>query len=225
MSASKRKRVVVAEQAGIVRATVRAALERNGDFEVFEARDADALVRAAAAEQPDIALVDWDVPPTGAVAAVERLTREHRVASIVWTFSPAPEQIVAAVGAGAIGFLDKGIAPDALARTIRLAIRGEGPITRAGARALADAVYEFEKRGRAERQLARLSRREREVLDLVASGMRNRQIALQLMLSEATVKRHVHNILAKLEVKSRWGAALYGPYLTADDGDRDAATS
>lgn len=214
-----RKRVIVAESAEIFRATVRATLEQQG-FEVLEAGDLESLMQAGSSASA-IALVDLQLPPIGGVAAARELISRHGTDTVVWGFDPRSEDILAAVRVGAIGFLDKDIAPTALARTLRRAARGEAPLTRKGARALAEALHELEVRGRAERDLARLSRRELEVLDLVAAGFRNRQIALELMLSEATVKRHVHNILSKLELQSRWSAAAYRPYLNRDGDARD----
>jgi len=210
-----RTRVIVAESAEIFRGTVRVALAQHG-FDVVEAGDLEGLLRAGSSGS-GIALVDLGLPPLGGVAAARELIRKHGTDTVVWAFRPRSEDILAAVRVGAIGFLDKEIAPAALARTLRKVGRGEAPLTRTGARALAQALHELEERGRAERDLARLSRRELEVLDLVAAGFRNRQIAIELMLAEATVKRHVHNILTKLELRSRWSAAVYRPYLHRRD--------
>lgn len=211
---AKTKRVLLAESAKIVRATVRAVIERH-DFEVLEAHDLRSAVEATRSQRPDIALVDRDLPPAGGIAAASELARTRETAVIVWGTAAGTDEVVAAVRAGAIGFLEKDVAPSALVRTLRMTLRGEGPITREGARAVAGALYDLEERGRAQLRLAELSRREREVLGLVASGLPNRQIAVRLMLSEATVKRHVHNILAKLDVDTRRGAAAYAQYLDA----------
>jgi DNA-binding NarL/FixJ family response regulator len=204
------KRVIVAEATEMFRASVRAALERQG-FDVVEAHDFESLMEAGSGNSA-LALVDIELPPLGGIPAARELIARHGTQTVVWAFDPRSEDILAAVRVGAIGFLDKEISPAALARALRRS-EEEAPLSRTGARALAQALHELEDRARVERRLARLSRRELEVLDLVAAGFRNRQIAVELMLSEATVKRHVHNILGKLELRSRWSAAAYRPYL------------
>jgi len=216
------KRVIVAEATEMFRATVRAALERQG-FEVHEAHDFESLMQAGSGNSA-LALVDIELPPLGGIAAARELIAQHGTETVVWAFAPRSEDILAAVRVGAIGFLDKEISPAALVRALRRSAE-EAPLSRTGARALAQGLHELEERGRAERRLARLSRRELEVLDLVAAGFRNRQIALELMLSEATVKRHVHNILGKLELRSRWNAAAYRPYLNRPDDEPDELAS
>jgi two-component system nitrate/nitrite response regulator NarL len=127
--------------------------------------------------------------------------------------------VLAAVRAGATGYLRKEISPAGLVRSLRGAARGESPLSRDLAALMIDAIHASEANAEMQRLARILSEREREVLDHVARGSRNKQIALALMISEFTVKRHVQNILHKLELPSRRAAAaLYGPVAEAATG-------
>ena len=126
---------------------------------------------------------------------------------IVWSFDPSPQSVLAAVRAGADGFLDKKISSAGLIRSLRGAMHGEAPLSRDLTKFMVDAIHGSELRDQSRERLAALSVREREILEHVALGARNRQIADALTISEFTVKRHVQNILSKLEVGSRRAAS------------------
>ena len=117
--------------------------------------------------------------------------------------------MLSAVRAGAHGFLHKEISPEGLVRALRGVVQGEAPMSRDLASLMIDALHGLDERTRAQERAAGLSAREREVLDLVAQGARNKQIASSLVISEFTVKRHVQNILQKLELPSRRAAATF----------------
>jgi DNA-binding NarL/FixJ family response regulator len=167
-------------------------------------------------EAPEIALIDLDLPPSGGVAAVAHLAAQKTARLVVWGFEAEREQVLDALTAGADGFLDKAISPTGLMRALRGMSRGETPLPRELVTVVVDAVHDFEARDRARERLVFLSAREREVLALVANGARNRQIADELSISEFTVKRHMQNILQKLDLSSRTAAAAF--YRTALDG-------
>jgi DNA-binding NarL/FixJ family response regulator len=206
-----RTRILVAEPLRMFRAGVRNLLERESDFEVVEASTLDEAIRAARDHCLDVALVDLGLPPLGGVTAVRRLTTTGSTFTIVWSFQPSRETVLAAVRAGAHGFLHKDISPDGLVRALRGVAQGEAPLSRDLASLMIDALHGLDERTVARERAGALSPREREVLDLVAQGARNKQIAARLVISEFTVKRHVQNILQKLELPSRRAAAaLYG---------------
>jgi DNA-binding NarL/FixJ family response regulator len=206
-----RTRILVAEPLRMFRAGVRNLLERESDFEVVEASTLDEAIRAARDHCLDVALVDLGLPPLGGVTAVRRLTTIGSTFTIVWSFQPSRETVLAAVRAGAHGFLHKDISPDGLVRALRGVAQGEAPLSRDLASLMIDALHGLDERTVARERAGALSPREREVLDLVAQGARNKQIAARLVISEFTVKRHVQNILQKLELPSRRAAAaLYG---------------
>ena len=200
-------RVCIADGVTIFRAGVREVLAREKDFEVVEAVDLESFV-AALHRGVDIALVDADLPPTGVFDAVAR-AKEHCSEVIVWSMRPTSEEVLAAVRAGATGYLRKEISVEGLVRSLRGVGRGESPLSRDLAALLIDALHSDERGSRAREIAAALSARECEVLDHVAHGARNKQIAAALMISEFTVKRHVQNILHKLDLPSRRAAAAF----------------
>jgi DNA-binding NarL/FixJ family response regulator len=162
-------------------------------------------------------LVDLDLPPSGGIAAVAEL-QHSATSSIVWSLGPARATVLDAIRAGARGYLDKEISPQGLVRALRGVVRGEAALSRELVTLLIDALHGVEERDRVRDQAAVLSSREREVLALVSRGARNREIAAELHISEFTVKRHVQNILNKLEVPSRRSAAAV--YRSAFQPDR-----
>ena len=208
-----RTRILVADPLRIFRSGVRNLLARESGFEVTEAGSLDEMLRIADEEPPDIALIDCELPPSGGVAAVTRLSEHCSAYTIVWSFQPTRESVLSAVRAGAHGFLHKEISPDGLVRALRGVVQGEAPLSRDLASLMIDALHGLDERARARELAAGLTAREREVLGLVAQGARNKQIASTLVISEFTVKRHVQNILQKLELPSRRAAATF--YATA----------
>jgi DNA-binding NarL/FixJ family response regulator len=211
-----RRRVLIADGAPLFRSGVRHLLTREGDFVLTEAADFDELMQAMEHEAPEIALIDLDLPPSGGVAAVAHLARESAARLVVWGFEAEREQVLEALTAGADGFLDKAISPTGLMRALRGMSRGETPLPRELVTVVVDAVHDFEARDRARERVVVLSAREREVLALVATGARNRQIAQELSISEFTVKRHMQNILQKLNLSSRTAAGAF--YRALDGG-------
>ena len=211
-----RRRVLIADGAPLFRSGVRHLLTREGDFVLTEAADFDELTQAMEDEAPEIALIDLDLPPSGGVAAVGHLAAQSAARLVVWGFEAEREKVLEALTAGADGFLDKTISPTGLMRALRGMSRGETPLPRELVTVVVDAVHDFEARDRARERVVSLSAREREVLALVATGARNRQIAEELSISEFTVKRHVQNILQKLNLTSRTAAGAF--YRTSLDG-------
>jgi two-component system, NarL family, nitrate/nitrite response regulator NarL len=214
-------RILVADAASLFRAGVRNLLSRESDFEVIEAGDFGDLEQALEATSPDIALIDLELPPDGGVAAVAKVAKEQPAHLIVWSFEPTRETVLAAIRAGADGYLHKEISPRGLIRALRGAIGGEAPISRDLASLMIEALHLLDERMSARERAAVLSAREREVLSCVARGARNRQIASSLFISEFTVKRHMQNILQKLELPSRRAAAAF--YASAFDERPEAA--
>ncbi len=211
-------RVLVADALRIVRTGVRTLLEREGDFEVLEAASIDDLVATIDREQPDIVLVAADLPPDGGVEAVRQLAGRGPSCIVAWGFRPTADEGLAALRAGADGFLAKEISAAGLVRALRAATRGQAPLARDLVGALINELHGASERADALERTATLSSREREVLQLVSRGARNREIATELQISEFTVKRHIQNILMKLELPSRSDAAgLYRAALGVEE--------
>lgn len=200
-------RVLVADPLPIFRSGVCTLLGREPDFTTAEADSLDGVLAVIGEGCPDVALIDLDLPPLGGVAAVQRLSGTCATHTIVWSFDPARESVLAAVRAGANGFLRKEIQPEEFLRALRAAARGEAPLSPETATLLVDALHAFDEHARSRERASVLSARELEVLELISKGALNKQIALELVISEFTVKRHVQNILHKLEVSSRYAAA------------------
>jgi DNA-binding NarL/FixJ family response regulator len=201
--------VLVADGLTVFRAAVRNVLAREKDFEVLEAASTHEVRYGAAGGAIDIALVDLRLPPHGALDAIQALRSAGRAEVIVWSFDPDQETVFAAIRAGASGYLHKEISPAGLVRSLRGAARGEAPLSRDLMAMMIDALHGVEQRQDAREHTGALSEREREVLGHVAAGARNRQIAAELSISPFTVKRHVQNILQKLDVPSRRDAAAF----------------
>jgi two-component system nitrate/nitrite response regulator NarL len=218
----RRPLVVVADASSVFRAGLRVVVEQDGTFSVCEAANLDDLLRVVACEAPELAVVDLDLPTLGGSAAVERLAAARRpVPSIVWSLRPAPEDVLAAVVAGAQGVLSKTIAPADLLAALRRVLVGDPALDPELAGLLIAAVQRARDEQRA-RESA-LSQRERHVLELIAAGLRNREIADRLEISEFTVKRHVQNILRKLGLPSRRAAAALYPGVGAGGPSTEAA--
>lgn len=209
----RRTRVLIADSLPLFRMGVRNLLKRESDLEVLEADDAGEAEGWVLGGTIDIALVDLDLPPNGGIDLVARIRRVSSTHVIVWTLEPTRDAVLQAITEGAHGFLHKEISPAGLVRALRGAVNGEAPLSRDMASLMIDAIHALEARSKAREQAAVLSEREREVLALVARGARNREIADELSISEFTVKRHVQNILGKLDVPSRRAAGAF--YLSA----------
>ena len=200
-----RTRVLIADPLPIFRAGLREVLLAEDDFAVCEAGNRDEVLESVATTECDVVLLDLDLPPGGALAVLPDLHASSATHAIVWSFKPSQEKVLAALQHGASGYLHKEIPAPALLRTLRALAHGEAPLARDLASVAISGVRES-----GDRELASiLTVREREVLGLVATGARNRQVATALEISEFTVKRHVQNILQKLALPSRVEAAAF----------------
>jgi DNA-binding NarL/FixJ family response regulator/DNA-binding SARP family transcriptional activator len=206
IGARERTKVVIADSDPVIRTAARLALDRDGGFTVVEAGDSDELMQTVAASSPHVALVDIGLPPAGGLDAAAAVAVDHQVRVVLWDYSPDPARILAALRANIFGFLPKTIAPTALARALSGVASGEACLSRELTSDLIEQLGKLARRERSRRLTAALSDREREVLELISRGLANRQVAQELYISEYTVKRHVHNILAKLGERSRRAA-------------------
>lgn len=216
-------RILIADGLTVFRAAVRTVLEREKDFHVVEAADLGQLRSSLADGCADVALIDLDLPPSGGIEAVRTIAEScrGRTEIIVWSTSARREVVFAAVRAGACGFLSKEISAAGLIRALRGIARGEAPLSRELMSLVIEALHDLEAGRDARERSDALSSREREVLAHVARGARNKQIAATLAISEFTVKRHMQNILRKLELPNRRDAAAF--YRTALRPDEEPA--
>ncbi|HEY3183595.1 MAG TPA: response regulator transcription factor [Gaiellaceae bacterium] len=209
VAGEQRTRILVADPLLIFRSGMRSLLAGHPEFELVEVADADGLERAVGERPSDLALIDLHLPPDGGIAALRLLLETRPIRAVIWSFEPMPETVLEAIQAGSCGYLRKEISPDGLLRALRGLLRGQAPLGRDFAALLVQEVQRFGERERARERASILSTREREVLELVAGGASNRDVAATLYISELTVKRHMQNILRKLRVPSRVAAASF----------------
>ena len=201
-------RVVLADDHPMVRYGVAAVLAGSPEVElVAEAGDGDALLREVAVHRPDVVVTDLDMPGTSGVEAVARLRAQWPdVAVLILTMHADDDSLLAALRAGARGYLVKGADGAELVRAICSVAAGEAVY---GA-AVASRIVELASGGarRSGSAFPELTERERDVLELLAKGRRNSEIATALGLSDKTVRNHVSAVLLKLQVPDRTAAAL-----------------
>ncbi len=203
-------RVLIVDDHAVVREGLRTFLELQDGIEVAgEAADGSEALELAAKLQPDVILMDLVMPRLDGVSAM-RAVRERAPRSrvIVLTSFLDDERLLPAVEAGADGYLLKDVEPAELARAIRGAQAGEAMIAPTVAGRLLRTLSEPRSPQPQPADAERLTRREHEVLELIAAGRSNKRIAFELGISEKTVKTHVGHVLAKLGVADRTQAAL-----------------
>jgi two-component system, NarL family, response regulator LiaR len=211
-------RILVVDDHAVVREGLRAFLALQEGFEIVgEAADGEAALERAAELDPDVILMDLVMPGRDGVSAMRELHmraggrggRGSRPRVIVLTSFLDDDRLLPAIEAGAAGYLLKNSEPAELARAVRAAHAGEAIIDPTAAARLVDALSSKDRTSRsAAEPLDQLTGREREVLTLIAGGRSNKRIALELGISEKTVKAHVGHVLAKLRVADRTQAAV-----------------
>jgi NarL family two-component system response regulator LiaR len=197
---------VIADDHAVVRQGLRTFLELQDDVEVVgEAADGETAVGAAARLKPDVALMDLVMPRVGGEEAIRRIAEVSPATRVlVLTSFAEDEKLFPALRAGAAGYLLKDVQPSELVGAIRAADAGETILHPTVAARL---VEDVARRPPAPR--APLTERELDVLRLIARGMANKLIALELGVAERTVKTHVSHILGKLGLSDRTQAALW----------------
>jgi two-component system NarL family response regulator len=204
-------RLLIAEDETVVRMALAQLLAAEEDIEVVaQAGDGEASVALARKHKPDVILMDLNMPKMDGIAAARQIKQERPECGIVvLTIHHDDEHLFAAIKAGASGYVLKEAPPEQTVEAIRAAARGEGFL---GPSLVGRVLEEFSRVGRlraaAKEVFAELTRREMEVLELLGKGLRNKDIAERLYLSEKTVKNHISSIFMKLQVNDRTEAAL-----------------
>jgi len=201
-------RVLVVDDHAVVRRGIRALLATEEAIEVVgEAQNGQEALEQIKVLRPDVILLDLIMPKVDGIEVTRQVVAQNPEARIlVLTSFAADDKVFPAIKAGALGYLLKDSSPRELVRAIRQVHRGESSLSPSIARKLVQEIS-----GSQDRPLAAdpLTDREVEVLRVLAQGMSNQQIADQLVISEATVRTHVSNILSKLRLASRTQAVLY----------------
>jgi NarL family two-component system response regulator LiaR len=196
---SKKIRVMAADDHEIVRGGMEFLLLPFDDIEVVGTADSgQEALRLCGELQPDVILMDMVMPRMDGPRVTQAIRQQYpRVQVLALTSFHDEELVMRAMQAGAIGYLLKGISIDELAKAIRSAYAGQPILAPEAVQALVNAAQAGPKLG------DDLSERQREVLALLAEGLSNAEIAERLVISVATVKTHMGNIFAKLQVSSR----------------------
>lgn len=206
-------RVALVDDQQLIRAGFRMVVDSQPDMRVVaEAGDgADAVSTLEALDPPaDVVLMDVRMPGVDGIAACAALTGASETKVVILTTFDLDEYVLAAIRAGASGFLLKDAPPEDLLAAIRTVHAGDAVIAPSSTRRLLDRVASLPDpvTTDADARLADLTEREREVLKLMAQGLSNAEICARLVLAEPTVKTHVGRVLAKLGARDRVQAVI-----------------
>ena len=204
---NERRRVLVVDDHELFRRGVIGTLRATDDFVVEgEAASAGEALRLVRLLLPELVLLDLGLPDRSGLDVVSQMHRDCPVSRlVVLTVNEDEAALLRALREGASGYILKGVAAEELVRALRAVAAGEGYVS---PKMAAHLLREMDKQHDEPGPLDALSEREREVLEGIARGRTNREIADELHLTEKTVKHYVTNVLVKLQVRNRVEAAL-----------------
>ncbi len=211
---SEKIRVVIADDEDNYRKAIQKTLGFAQDIDVIAVcRDGQEALDACLSEAPDVLLTDVNMPRLSGIELTRKILRKEKdVKVVILTIREDDDTVFEAFRAGALGYLLKTSTPQEVIESVRLAGKGEAKITPKIATKIVEDFRRFEKNESSneepDAELLVLSDREHEILQLVAQGLRNKDIADKLGIAEKTVKNHVSNILKALHVNSRTEAAM-----------------
>jgi DNA-binding NarL/FixJ family response regulator len=199
-------RVVIADDHELVRYALETVIDGEDDMDVVaQACDGAEAVKAVEEHEPDVLLLDLHMPEMDGVDACRAVTESDAATRVlILTSFDDDDEVFGALSAGASGYMMKDVAPRALLETIRGVAEGRTVLDAA----VAERLIEGRDLGTKPKDTEGLSPRELDVLEQMAAGMSNREIAEKLWISEATVKTHVSHILSKLGSSDRTKAVL-----------------
>jgi len=204
---SKKISVIIVDDHAVVRQGLSTFLELQGDIEVVaEASNGIEAIETVKEHQPDIVLMDLEMPEMDGIETTRQIRAQHPdLKIIILTSFATKDKILPAIKAGASSYELKDISPSELVEAIRVTYQGETHLHPKVVKQLMENIAE----NTDQRNPEALTERELEVLKQIAAGLDNRQIAKELFISEKTVKTHISNILFKLDLDSRTQAAIY----------------
>jgi DNA-binding NarL/FixJ family response regulator len=204
MTVNQSIRLVLADDHAVVRKGIREFLEEEGDIDVVaEAGDGQEAVALVAEHQPDVAVLDIQMPGTGGIEATRRIKADFpEVRVLILTAYDDDPYIFALLQAGASGYILKTADSDELVRAVRAVHRGESALDQAVTQKVVHQLASGRPLG-AQATVEELTDREAEVLRLAAKGQTNKAIGRSLGISDRTVQGHLANIYGKLNVSSR----------------------
>lgn len=202
-------RVVLVDDHPLFREGVAASLQGAGGFAIVgQGGSADEALRLVRECEPHLVLLDLSMPGGGLAAARAIAETAPEVAIVVLTVSEADDDILAALRAGAKGYVLKGVGSATLVEALRGVASGESYVSPSLAARILSEMRSGEPPRRTQNRLAELTSREEEILRLVSTGLSNKEVAMRLDLQEKTVKHHMTRVLSKLHAKNRTEAAI-----------------
>jgi DNA-binding NarL/FixJ family response regulator len=205
-------RIVLADDQGIVRAGFRMILEAEDDLEVVgEAADGEEAVAATWRLQPDVVLMDVQMPKVDGLEATRRIGREAAIRSrvLMLTTFERDDYVFEALRCGASGFLIKNASPEDLVQAVRIVAAGDALLAPSITRRVIEDYSRRSARPENDARVELLTDREAEVLRLLATGKSNAELAAHLYVGEGTVKTHVSHLLGKLGLRDRVQAVVF----------------
>jgi DNA-binding NarL/FixJ family response regulator len=199
--------VLLADDQALVRAGFKALLDAQSDIQVVgEAKDGEEAVALATSLRPDVVLMDVRMPRLDGLGATQRIVADDRLSEVrivILTTFELDEYVFEALRLGASGFLVKDTEPADLIRGVQSVASGDALLSPSVTRRLIAEFATRSKKPRPNKELDRLTDREREVTALVAEGLSNEDIAARLVVSPATAKTHVSRAMIKLAARDR----------------------
>ena len=205
-------RVVLVDDQAMVRAGFRLILEAEDDIAIVgEASDGEQAIDVTRRMQPDVVLMDVQMPKMDGLEATRRLGQDSAIRSrvLILTTFEQDDYVFEALRAGASGFLLKNARPEDLVQAVRVVAAGEALLAPSITRRVIEEYSRRPARRRDDTDLANLTEREVEVLRLLATGLSNAELAARLYVSEGTVKTHLSHVLAKLGLRDRVQAVVF----------------
>ena len=206
-----RRKIVIAEDHTILRAGLRALLSGQNGLEVIgEAGDGREAIRKVDTLQPDLLLIDLSMPKLNGIDAIREIKSQHpEIKIIVLTVHKSDEYIIAALKAGANGYMLKDASQNELLLAIDYVINGKTFLSPSISDKVVDAFLNTDKKDKPAAVLDNLTAREREILKLVAEGNTNKKIADHLCISLKTVEKHRSNLMQKLDLRNTAALTAY----------------
>ena len=201
-------RLMLADDHRMLREGLRRSMTDQGFDIVGEARDGDEAIRLAGELEPEVILMDVTMPEVDGVEATRQIKLEHPSIRIVMLTMHADQEVLAAaIRAGASGYLVKDCSTEEIAGAVRMAASGETALSPQLAASMLDEVRKLDQPATAEEDRI-VTKREEEVLQLIADGCSTTEVAERLYISQKTVKNHLASIYQKLDARDRTQAVL-----------------
>jgi len=202
-------RILIADDHHVVRRGLVFFLKTQENIEIVgEAKNGEEAVELVDRLMPDLVLMDLVMPVMDGIEATQKIKAKHSSMKVmILTSFSDQNHVIPAIEAGASGYQFKDIEPDELVKAIKMLMNGENQLHPKATTHLLTHLTSKQNEGR--NHLDELTKRELEVLKEIASGKSNKEIASSLFITEKTVKTHVSNVLAKLELADRTQAALF----------------